>query len=168
MRLVARRGEEMIPVDVEWTGSQYRVLVGEREMLIDLIRANGMLRSLRLSDGRQFLLTHQREGERHTVSFGGREVQFELLDPLAIRRGSSDQVARSGAAQVTALMPGRVVRIFVEVGAEVKQGDGLLILEAMKMENEVTAPRSGKVAVLHVKPGQTVESGAPLVEIEGS
>jgi biotin carboxyl carrier protein len=69
----------------------------------------------------------------------------------------------SGA--VLALMPGRVVRILVSKGDAVRKGAGLLILEAMKMENEIQAPADGTVDELLVTPGQTVEAGAELVKI---
>jgi biotin carboxyl carrier protein len=166
MKFVARRGESVIPVDVERSGSGYQVQLNGRVMSADLIPVDGHLQSLRLADGRHFLLTHHREGSRHVVSFGGQEVQLELIDPLALKRGSRAEVASQEGARVTAFMPGRVVRLLVEPGAEVKLGDGLLILEAMKMENEITAPRSGTVTAVLVTAGQTVESGAELVEIE--
>lgn len=166
MRFIARRGESMIPVEVERFGSEYQVTIGDRVLMVDLIAANGHLRSLRLRDGKHYLLTHQREGNRHSVSFGGREVQLELFHPLALAGVRSDGEATDKHARVTAVMPGRVVRVLVEKGNEVKAGDSLVILEAMKMENEITAPRAGKVTAVHVQPDQTVENGTELVEIE--
>ncbi len=70
-----------------------------------------------------------------------------------------------GAGTVAASMPGRVVKVLTEEGASVEQGDGLLILEAMKMENEIKAPRSGVVSSLKVAEGESVESGQTMVEI---
>lgn len=166
MKFVARRGDQTISVEVERSGSSYRLVIGDRTMSADLIEADGHLRSLRLDDGRQFLFTHHREGKTHSVSFGGQEVQLELLDPLAMRADQSGQDNRTGSGLVRAFMPGRVVRILIEAGGEVKRGQGLLILEAMKMENEITAPHDGKIGVIHVQPGQTVESGADLMELE--
>ena len=167
MKFIAREGNNQFPVEVTRHGAGYRVCIGDRCMDADLVEMGRYVRSLRLEDGTQFSLVHHREGTIHEISFGAATVRVELVDPLAARRKRRDDEI-SGGGMITALMPGRVVRIFVEAGAEVNQGDGLLILEAMKMENEVLAPRSGKVAVIHVKSGQTVESGAPLVEIEGS
>ena len=166
MKFVARRGEQTILVEVERSGSSYLVRVGDRQIRADLIEADGHLRSLRLDDGRQFLLTHHREGKTHSVSFGEGEVQLELLDPLALRAETTVKDERTGSANVRAIMPGRVVRIMIEAGGEVKRGQGLLILEAMKMENEITAPHDGRVRTIHVQAGQTVENGADLVELE--
>jgi biotin carboxyl carrier protein len=63
-------------------------------------------------------------------------------------------------------MPGLVLRLEVSVGATVRAGQGLIVLEAMKMENEIKAGLAGVVKAIHVAPGQAVEKGAPLVELE--
>jgi biotin carboxyl carrier protein len=63
-------------------------------------------------------------------------------------------------------MPGKVVAVLVEVGAAVERGQGLLVIEAMKMENEIAAPRAGTVAELRVRPGQAVEQGELLARID--
>jgi len=67
---------------------------------------------------------------------------------------------------VTAIMPGKIIRILIREGDTVAAGDVVCILEAMKMENELKAPRAGVVKVLHVQPGQDVERGTVLAEIE--
>lgn len=82
---------------------------------------------------------------------------------------SARPVARAvpaGAGAVTAIMPGKIIRILVQEGDQVAEGDVICILEAMKMENELKAPKSGTVKEIHVQPGQDVESGAVLAEIE--
>jgi len=77
-------------------------------------------------------------------------------------RGAS--AASEGA--VTAIMPGKIIRILIKEGDTVAAGDVVCILEAMKMENELKAPRAGVVKVLNVQPGQDVERGTVLAEIE--
>ncbi len=62
-------------------------------------------------------------------------------------------------------MPGKVVKVLVEVGQPVERGAGLVVLEAMKMENEFRATGSGRVSEIHVEPGQAVDAGALLVVI---
>jgi pyruvate carboxylase subunit B len=79
-------------------------------------------------------------------------------------RGAPVGVAGEGA--VTAIMPGKIIRLLVAEGDTVAEGDVICILEAMKMENELKAPKSGTVKAIHVGPGQDVESGAVLAEIE--
>jgi biotin carboxyl carrier protein len=63
-------------------------------------------------------------------------------------------------------MPGRIVAVLVAAGQEVVAGQGLIVVEAMKMENEMTAPRAGKIAALPARAGETVEAGAILVTLE--
>ncbi|MBD5092187.1 MAG: biotin/lipoyl-binding protein [Clostridiales bacterium] len=73
--------------------------------------------------------------------------------------------AAASAAAITAPMPGNINAVKVTSGQAVKEGDVLIILEAMKMENEITAPKAGKVGQIFVQKGATVETGAPLVEV---
>lgn len=72
----------------------------------------------------------------------------------------------AGVGAIQAIMPGTIVRVLVAEGDEVSQGDVLLVLEAMKMENELQAPFSGIVKAIHVQKGQAVEMNAVLAEIE--
>ena len=74
-------------------------------------------------------------------------------------------VVETGETVVKAPMPGAVVRVEVEAGAAVKRGQGLVILSAMKMENEIRSPRDGKIAAVHVSEGDKVEQNADLVTI---
>ena len=74
--------------------------------------------------------------------------------------------AAGGPQTIDAYMPGRVVTLLVAAGDEVQAGQGVLVLEAMKMENEIQAERQGVIRRLLVKPGQAVEGGDPLFEME--
>ena len=74
--------------------------------------------------------------------------------------------ASDGAVRITAPIPGRVSRILVSPGQQVEKGAGLVVVEAMKMENELRAPRDGVVASVAVEEGQGVESGALLATLE--
>jgi len=89
-----------------------------------------------------------------TVGIGGYPVRTE------------SQVRGALGGQIVALMPGRITSILVKAEEEVKEGTPLLILEAMKMQNEITSPNSGKVKRIFVREGETVKKGAPLVSIE--
>lgn len=95
----------------------------------------------------------------------GKEVRWSLADPRDRRRGGAGS-ADSGRRDVKAAMPGKVIRILVEPGQTVEATEGLLILEAMKMQNEVRAPGAGQVAAVRVNVGDTVASGQVLVTLE--
>lgn len=110
-------------------------------------------------------------GQRHyEVSVDGWlfRVAVEPADRAKLRERAARAAAEVGhqqAVTVRAQIPGRVVRVWVEVGGSVEAGGRLLAVEAMKMENEVRAPRAGRVGEVAVKPGQTVELGDELVTL---
>ena len=74
--------------------------------------------------------------------------------------------ASEGGEKISAPMPGKILVVEVAVGQAVKRGDNLLILEAMKMQNEIKAPRDGIIKALFVTPGKSVTSGETLLSIE--
>ena len=164
MKFIARENGNETEVEVHRHGNGYRVRVGDRWLEADLVSVGPFMRSLRLDDGTQFAIAHHREGNTHEISLGSSNVTVEVIDPLAAkRRRREDEMGTGGV--VKAMMPGRVVRVLVAKGDVVRKGAGLLILEAMKMENEIQAPADGTVDELFVEPGQTVESGAELMHI---
>jgi biotin carboxyl carrier protein len=105
------------------------------------------------------------KGDAWAVQVGGRTHRLKLLDERAMRARARGALG-SGEREVRAAMPGKVVAVLIEVGATVTQGQGLLVIEAMKMENEVGSPRAGTVQEIRVKPGQAVESGELLAVVE--
>lgn len=163
MKFVAQHEERTFEVEVERSGSGYRVRLDDRWIHADLVDAGGYVRSLRLEDGTQFSLIHHRNGTMHEVTLAGSSVRVEIIDPLALRRRREDD--GGGGGTIKALMPGRVTRILVAEGETVRKGAGLLILEAMKMENEIQAPADGTVDRIFVSAGQTVEGGAELLHL---
>lgn len=164
MRFIARHAGEEISVEVERAGSGYRVRVGDRWLSADLVNAGRFLRSLRLEDGTQLAIVHHRDGTAHQIALPDSTVHVDIVDPLSLKRTRrEDEIAAEGT--VRALMPGRIVRVMVARGDSVKKGTGLMVLEAMKMENEIQAPLDGVIESVAVEAGQTVEGGADLVVI---
>ena len=107
-----------------------------------------------------------------TVEEGG-AAQSASLPPLSpapsaapARRSSPKKTGgEEGAVKVTAPMPGKVLAVKKQVGDAVKSGDTILVLEAMKMENDIVAPKDGVIASLNVSSGDSVESGAVLASM---
>jgi biotin carboxyl carrier protein len=165
MRFIARHQSGEIPVEVERYGAGYLVRMNGAESILELVSAGESLYALRYADGRQQLFLYRRDRGGTTIDIAGKKVHLTIEDPLAAKRARVGDETH-GDAVIKAIMPGRVVRISVAPGDEVTKGMGLLILEAMKMENEISAPRDGKIAEVHVAPGATVEGGAPLVTLE--
>jgi biotin carboxyl carrier protein len=100
------------------------------------------------------------------VTVGGRAYSVTLTDTKRLRGGESVGAALDGTAQIVAPMPGKVVRVLVEAGAEVEAGAGLVVVEAMKMQNEMKSPKAGKVTSVNVQAGATVNAGDVLVVVE--
>ncbi len=122
-----------------------------------------------LADGRSFEMTVQ-PGERRgrwRIGVGGARFDVDAVDERtrAIREMTGGGEAEA-VKTINAPMPGLVVRILVEPGAAVRAGQGVVIVEAMKMENELKAPADGVVSRIDVQPGQTVDKGAVLVVLE--
>ena len=103
--------------------------------------------------------------ESYTVQTSG--LALTAVAPPPIPSGPAAPAAvEAGAGAVSAIMPGKIIRVLVEPGQQVEEGEPVCVLEAMKMENELNAPRSGTVQAVHVKPGDDVEKDLVLVEIE--
>ena len=112
-----------------------------------------------------------RRGDRrgtYTLSIDGHRYEVDALDERArtIREMSGAAAAASGPAPLVAPMPGLVVRVNVKPGDVVQAGQGLVVMEAMKMENELRATAGGTVKAVIVSPGTAVEKGAVLLELE--
>ena len=105
---------------------------------------------------------------RYTLWVDGWRFEGDALDERtrAIREISAAAAGPSGPAPVVAPMPGLIVRVSVEVGQEVQAGEGVVVMEAMKMENELRASAAGRVRAVHGVPGKAVEKGMILVEFE--
>jgi biotin carboxyl carrier protein len=115
-----------------------------------------------LIDGRSYAVAILGAGE---VSVNGRVFHVDVFDPreLCGRRSAADN---SGPQAIAASMPGRVIRVLVEPGQQVAADEGLIIVEAMKMQNEMKAPRAGRVAAVKTAAGATVSAGDVLLVIE--
>ncbi len=92
---------------------------------------------------------------------------LEILDEKRLRmRRAAGRFTVEGKQVLSAPMPGKIVKVLKKVGDEVKDGEGVVVVEAMKMENEIKSPKDGKVTEIHVQEGQAVEGGAKLAAIE--
>lgn len=170
MEVVVRWGQREERVRIRRTGETYEVVVGDRIHVVDAAPAGDHLYSL-LIDGAQREVAirplSQGEEDRLWISSGPLAGAAEVVDPLTYLAQQS-QGGRSGrrSQKVTAYMPGRVVAVLVEEGAEVAAGQGVVVLEAMKMQNEIQAEHAGVVRKIYATPGQAVDGGDPLFEME--
>jgi pyruvate carboxylase subunit B len=167
VELIVRIGEREERVRVERDGELWSVRVGERLHRVDRVATGGGRHSLVVDGEQRELAVLRLPDGRWWVGTGGGGVAAEVVDPLThLARQAGGRSAGARAARVTASMPGRVVAVLVAAGDEVKAGQGLVVLEAMKMENEIQAEHDGVVREVFVGPGQAVEGGDPLFELE--
>ena len=118
-------------------------------------------------DGEEFEVEIEIRGETYRATIEEQTFEFQIPDSKGSaprKRGSGGGRKRSGT--VSASMPGKVVTVEVRIGDSVNEGETILILEAMKMQNEVAAPISGTVTEVHCEDGMNVEANVPLVVIE--
>lgn len=158
-------GERELDVERRHDGL-FRVVESGGERIVDLARLNGSLASLRCTDDNSSWRVVARKCDRHKWRIGlwKGDLELDVLTPAEAAEGAAGGAA-SGSATLTAPIPGKVVAVRVAVGEQVTAGQPLVVLEAMKMENELAAEREGEVRAVLVQPGQTVEAGAPLVEL---
>lgn len=150
-------------IDIDKEGA---VTVNGEKREIDLLPLSPSLYNLLMQNKSQDLVVDERDGE-YQVMLGGRLYTGEVLDERAqlLAATSTGAGASSGEISIKSPMPGLVVAIPVSEGQEVKGGQTVIILESMKMQNELKSPRDGVVARVNAQAGQSVEQGKLLVTI---
>ena len=159
-------GEEHVIDITSRGGGKYRVAIGERILEVDAVHLQGFAVSI-LANARSARcdIEPAKDG-RLSVLVGENVFPMELLDERRLRlRQAGGKFSLEGPQRIDAPMPGKVVRVLVKAGDEVSEGQGLIVVEAMKMENELKSPKAGKITELHAVEGAAVESGAKLAVV---
>jgi biotin carboxyl carrier protein len=154
----AKRTVEFSPQAKDAALSKFTV--DGRAVEADAVRISPCAYSI-LVGGQSFELTVEESPEGPLVRTDGREFRVNIVDPRAWRRRHGAGIELEGRQQLLAPMPGKVVRVLVATGQKVEAGQGLLVIEAMKMQNEVRSPKSGTIEKL-AREGQTVNAGEIL------
>jgi biotin carboxyl carrier protein len=140
------------------------VLDGSGEQAAQVVVAEPCVYSV-LMDGFSYEARVEERPEGLVVVIDGHRFEIAVRDPRRWSRHAATQAA-GGALSVKSPMPGKVVRVLVAPGDQVLSGQGLVVVEAMKMQNELKAPRDGKVIALHAREGATVAAGEVLAILE--
>ena len=168
MKLQAIIGDDLLEVEVtsdgshvvsEIDGRHYDLEVSEPEPNVFLFKNNGRITEAFVTRGGV-------AGEPQAVSIKGRQIEFQLIDPKRLRSSITGDTALQGLVEIRSAMPGKVVRVLLEPGAVVSKGDGVLVVEAMKMQNELKSPQAGTVKTIVVAEGDTITAGQILATIE--
>jgi len=150
--------EQAHPVRMIFRERDLRIRIGSRELALGGERLPDGRLLMRLDD-RTFQARAVRAGNDWHVFSGGAYRRLALIEPLQ----AVDEGTRAGS--LAAPMPGKIIQVLVKAGAEVKRGEALLILEAMKMEHTISAPADGVVQEVHYAPGEQVLEGAELITL---
>jgi biotin carboxyl carrier protein len=162
VRLDATVDGRTFRVEVRREGDGYEVTLDGVPVKVDLAETSGHFASL-IVNGVSHDVGLEKRSDEYRVHLPDETLTVALAQ--ASRDGARPAPRTDGPARLTAPMPGRVVRVLAEEGREVVAGEGLVVIEAMKMENELKASRKGRIQKVAVRQGQTVEAGALLVVV---
>ncbi len=176
MRFVATvdKTEHVIEVDNHGADDGYYTMTLDgvvHEVDAKLLKSNIVTA---LIDHRSYDVDLQKTGDpndtldgRMTVRVRGRELDMEMLDDRRkkMKEAAQSHLAGGGSGRVESPMPGKVLKLLVAEGDTVTEGQGVIVVEAMKMENELKAPCDGVISSIVVAEGETVDSGAPLLTV---
>jgi biotin carboxyl carrier protein len=168
MKLQAEIGDTKHQIEIHRDGDQMRAIIdgeawdaeiSEPEPNVFLIKRNGKIFEA-------IVTANASAGSAKTVNVNSHEIDVKLIDPKRLRGSGADADHAGGLAEVRSAMPGKIVRILQNAGAVVEKGDGVIVVEAMKMQNELKSPKAGSVKEIRVGEGETVSAGDVLVVIE--
>ena len=161
-----QKGESRVVGLRELEEGRYEVSLDGATVQVDAMKSGPTVYSI-IEDGLQYeAMVDEKGAHGFDVTVSGRIFHFEVLDERTKLLAGSAAPVVSGPQSVEAEMPGKVVKIDAAVGEQVSQGQGILVVEAMKMENEIPAPIDGVLTEIAVSEGDTVEAGALLFTVE--
>jgi biotin carboxyl carrier protein len=163
---VAKLEDREVSIEIEPAGgSLYRIRLDGTDRTIDARSVPGGLSML--IDGENHEVSMSRVKDEYDVLVANHRFRFDLLSEDRHRRAQARGGREvTGRREVKASMPGKVINVLVNIGDTVEPKQGLLVIEAMKMENEIKSQGAGQVKEIHVEAGQAVESGEVLVVLE--
>ncbi len=163
MKLSVKAGQQLLDVLVLRQDGNYVVEVDGRRFVVDARKLEGDFFSI-LTEGRSYEVSVEHDGDGYRVRHGAAELEVAVSDPS--RQAREAKTGPAGPEKIVSVMPGKVVRLLVREGDEVEPGQGVVVVEAMKMENEIASERGGKVTRVATSAGDAVETGALLMVIE--
>ena len=157
-----KKGETKIVGLAEIDDDHFEITIDGETVRVDAVKSGKTIYSV-IEDGKQFEVIIDESGAHgFDVLVGGQLLHLQALDERSRMLSATAKTVATGPQRVEAEMPGKVVKILVSAGARVTEGQGVVILEAMKMENEIKSPIEGVVVEFGAAEGHTVESGALL------
>ena len=168
MKLIAGLNNEKHEIALEQTGEKvfagiddrtYELEVSEPEPNVYLFKHNGKIFEV-------FVSPNEKSNEAFRVNIANHYFEIKITDPKRLRGTNAETGEIEGIAEIKTAMPGKIVRVLVEQGAEVRTGDGIIVVEAMKMQNEMKSPKDGVIKEIRFSEGATVNADDVLAVIE--
>ena len=168
MKLTAETENSSLPIEFRRQDGRVSAVINGREYDLEVSEPEpGVF--LFKHEGRIFEASATRDPairSAFTVSLQGREHSVTIVDPKRLRGSGSGDSQADGFAEIKTAMPGKVVRVLAAEGDAVEKGDGIVVVEAMKMQNELKSPITGTVKTVTAIEGATVSAGQVLATIE--
>jgi len=150
-----KRSGDIVKAEID--GRLYEVEVSNPEPGVHLIKNNGRIyEAFAANIG----------ADRSHISISGNDLEISVSDPRRLRSKDISAGGHEGIAEIKTAMPGKIVRVLVKVGDEVETNDGVIVVEAMKMQNELKSPKNGTIREIRFAEGSTVSAGDILISIE--
>ena len=168
MKLHATTGDYQTDILIQDDGSRVYAEIDGRGYTLE-VRESGVGGYVLMAGGNVFdcrVDGRADTGKPIAVNVAATEYSVTLTDPKRLRGASGALAHADEAARIVAPMPGKVVRVLVSLGDQVEAGTGIVVVEAMKMQNEMKSPKAGTLTALHVAVGATVNAGDVLAVIE--
>ena len=157
--------EKTYRVELIKTGEQWNCRLDGREISVDVVSGRNGALSL-LLNGKSYEVKQETMGAETNVVVGHERFSATVRDPRSFRSRSRAGATEQGVMKIKAPMPGKVVRVLAGVGTQVELGQSVIVIEAMKMQNELKAPKNGVVKKINVAEGAAVDAGQALAEVE--
>ncbi|HEX3092384.1 MAG TPA: biotin/lipoyl-containing protein [Candidatus Angelobacter sp.] len=157
--------EKVYRVELVRTEQEWKCKLDGRELPLDVVSAQDGMLSL-LLQGKSYEVKQETVGAESNVVVGQERFSASVRDPRSFRSRRRSGASEQGVMKIKAPMPGKVVRILAPAGSQVEIGQSVVVIEAMKMQNELKAPKTGVVKKINVEEGAAVEAGQALAEVE--
>jgi biotin carboxyl carrier protein len=168
MKLQAKLNNNKHEIEIKRDGEKVFAWVDDREYNLEAseVEPNVYLLKKENKIYEIFVSPQTNKNKPWQVKVKNQEFEINLSDPKRLRGTGASAEQADGIAEIRTAMPGKLVRVLVQVGAEIKQGEPVLVVEAMKMQNEMKSPKDGIVKEIHFAEGATVNAGDVLAIIE--
>ena len=157
--------QETYKIEIDFKDGKYQVKLGDKQYNVDSQPISENCLSL-LVDGKAYTVFIAEDEGKKYISLQGEQFCVEEAKVQTEARSVTESAALKGVPTISSPMPGKIVKILVGEGDRVEKGQGLVIVEAMKMENEIRSPSAGIVKKICFKEGDLVDAAVPIIELE--